>query len=369
MARLNVIANYNCDTKTFDERNVFSIQGVWDCPPIVSCFYGTLGLMSGFMNRNGAYPGIKSVCPLTLAVDGASDHLTTLAQKIGALDSDSVYTMFLDESTVGFMLTMEEVFRVNIVINRVGEGFEKELPACRGWKVVDHKDTMGGYSVYTLEKDADAKLGDDAFNLDIDALEKEMNRPGIADLTPESIESINEILKTTEDAWVVFKRYNRDMIAFLANTSAPDDNGGFGDGYDGCLEGGADGMESITDDMRNTPASLALVMILSNTLKRQADMVVENRKRICEFAKTAEAQGDALKELNKKFAEYDQIISDAFRKFEEEQGLKKQFDDERLSGLTNQISLLAMELRIKSWTPAVCAVISLVLLAVFLFLK
>ena len=159
------------------------------------------------------------------------------------------------------------------------------------------------------------------------------------------------------------------MIAFLANTSAPDDNGGFGDGYDGCLEGGADGMESITDDMRNTPASLALVMILSNTLKRQADMVVENRKRICEFAKTAEAQGDALKELNKKFAEYDQIISDAFRKFEEEQGLKKQFDDERLSGLTNQISLLAMELRIKSWTPAVCAVISLVLLAVFLFLK
>ena len=125
MARLNVIANYNCDTKTFDQRNVFSIQGVWDCPPIVSCFYGTLGLMSGFMNRNGAYPGIKSVCPLTLVVDGASDHLTTLAQKIGALDSDSVYTMFLDESTIGFMLTMEEVFRVNIVINRVGEGFEK----------------------------------------------------------------------------------------------------------------------------------------------------------------------------------------------------------------------------------------------------
>ena len=358
MARLNVIANYDCDTKSFDKRNIFSIPGLWECAPIVSCFYGTLGLMSGFMNRNGAHPGIKAMCPLTLAVDGEPVHLTSLAQKIGAIDSDSVYTMFLDSTTFSYMLSMEEVFRVNIVVNRFGNDAEKELPDCRGWKVVEHHDTDGGYSVFVLERDTEAKLGDEVLDLDIDAIEQEMNKPGMGDLTPESMASIDNLLKVTEDTWTVFKKYNRDMMAFLQNTSGETAEGEFNsDGYDGCLEGGAGELDEtgVSEDARNTPASLALVQMLSNTLRRQADMLVADRQKICK-------QQEDINALKNKFAEYDQVLSEAFRKNEEEQAMNIRLSEERLKGLTNQIDLLANEMRHRKSMTKLDAIFSILLL-------
>jgi len=356
MGRINVMLRISDDGK-LARTNVFGISGIWNKDKITDKFYGTVAILSEFMAKHGALPGIVAMCPISVPVNG-SWLLRKVVEKIVDSQDDIEATVFADESTYRGILDCDRINDVWVI-----EHTSTEQPfSYRGWDR-EEPETTGIYSISRLKRKATLDISEDDLTAEIERMETEMSDEPMSEKEEDMLDRIYGIIS---GGWKVFDRYGHDMNEFLRNTSPGSVTGDIdGDDYDGCLEDDPDSgefMKSLKDGALDSPAPLRTVKLMSETLA----MLGEN------LAKETDARKKSYDELTRKFSALDEHAVGVIRDYEEASAVTREAVREEIGGLRRQLGLTIAERKTEGLAFKICAIVSFVSMivnAVLFFLR
>jgi hypothetical protein len=164
----------------------------------------------------------------------------------------------------------------------------------------------------------------------------------------------------------VFGKYDYDMPKFLSQTEGMGACGSInlGGDMDG-LFGGEGDIFSGDDDMHDqitgpngealeAPASLRVVKVMAKTINDLSDFTLKIH--------TAALQALSKSNLNEeKLREMDVMVADAMRAMDEKCDSVRDYNDERISGLRQQVAILVVHDRAKRYIPVIVSVISIII--------
>lgn len=370
MATINAILKYDRSKKKFDRRNVFGISGIWMSQCAEDVFYGTVAVLTDSMAVSGALPGLTALCPTVVPIRG-NWLFRNIVSRLAGSDSDIKVTLFLDESNYRSVLDCDGIDGLYIAVEGKRDECLSDLPEFRLWKAGEDIDEFAnGMNFVHMEKRQEG-LSDVSIDDEIRRMELEMNDPTEEELMPESRKELDRMISTILDAWEVFRKYDSNMIKFMRNTDPAT--------YDGAIDmslgpdAGAD-IEGLPADFReqmfgdgdegdaDLDTAMRLIKMLSNTVYSLSDAMSKMNGVMFEDLKQSKALFDSMKTL-------DGAMTEAIRSMEERCDAVRDSLNERISGMRNQVALLARRDRAKNYIPVICSAISVIALILVLILK
>lgn len=370
MATINAILKYDRDKNRFDAKNVFGISGLWSSQCVEDVFYGTVAILTDRMAVNGALPGLTAMCPTVVPVRG-NWLFRNIVSRLASSDSDIKVTLFLDEGNYRSVLDCDGIDGLYIAVDGKRDECLEGLPDFRLWKAGDDIDEFAsGLKFIHMAKRADG-LSDVSIDDEIRRMELEMNDPTEDELMPESRKQLDAMISTILDTWDVFGKYDHNMIKFMRNTDPAT--------YDGAvdmslgMDSGAD-LEGIPDEFRDQlfdgldgeepdmDTVMRLMKMMSNTVYSLSESLSKMNGVMFEDLKQSKALQGAMQEL-------DGAMTEAIRAMEERCDAVRDHLNDRISGMRNQVAILAKRDRAKNYIPTVCSVISVICLILVLIFK
>ena len=373
MGTVNVILKYDCGTKSFADENIFG-EPVWDCAELTGLFYGTVAIMTSKMAESGALPGMLAMSPTVVPITG-NWLFRHVVEQIGNSDSPIQATAFLDKMNYRSVLGYDSIGEFHLFVNCGEDEYKDKIPQFMQWEADSVTPVGPGGTLVTMKRRECAGLDEAEFGDEIERMELEMNDPTDEEILPESHKRLEQLISTILDSWEVFERYDCDMPKYMAQTDGVNESGSVGVGFGG--EGGpfgeSCGILSGDDDMReqmtgpngeslNAPASIGVVKVMAKMLDRVTDFALK-------------AQGIAVQSMakanenEKKLGAIDLTVADAMRAMDEKCNSVRDFADERISGLTQQIGTIVSKDRKRSRWSTVSTVAPIAISAAALLME
>lgn len=348
MSEVTAILKYDSATHEFSTENIFEIPAIWSVDPIVSLFYGTVSLLTMHMFKNGGNPGLLSLCPTVVPIDGGW-LVKALAKRI-ASESDTIrVTVFAGGNDYKSVIAEECISRIFVVTDCPPEDAPAALPSFRGWKPgpsvwarpPQADDAFDGLTLVEMVRMKQDEITDDFINDEITDLEKELSMPSDADILPSSRDEMEHLVSSIIERWESFESFGADMTKYLSSTDGECEEGDIkvGDG-----ETTSASVTGLDQDFRrqmtghhgeelNAPASLRVVQLMANTINQMSDMLVKTNDAVGKLAGRTNAMEANAKADSARLAEF-------IRERENKEMGMDDYDERRFSGITEQIATL-----------------------------
>ena len=360
MGRLNVIIAYNSWSQECDPMGIFGGRYDWKMPELSGKFCNTISIMTDQMagdfehpylskGKPGAVPGILAFCPTVIPIRGNS-LMRHLANHIADTNNDIGATIFADANNYKSILECGSIEHVWVVTDDGSNpDWEQRKFKYRGWAESENNaaDPADGLHIREYCRADVLNIEETDMMAEIERIEGELNEKESfeEDLTDDDKSKLERLYENIDDVWSLFSECGKDIVDFLACAKEKAAEM-LPDGVE--MPDMPDGMAEMLDNMNapgmDAPASIGLVQMVANQVKTLADMVVETRR--------------LAKDNETKLATLDMAMCDSVKSMEGSAEGMKSYTDESLSGLRRQLGLVILKQRLKSWIPAVCAVIS-----------
>lgn len=369
MAQISVILNYNCSTGQYEPANIFARQPTWNISRLTEVFYGNVAIMSVHMAEAGAIPGILALCPTVVPIQG-NWLFKSVVRRLAESDSDLKTAVFPDETNYRSVVDSDRLDRLFIAMNCTAAECPGKLPEYRGWEMDGSTELEPDFQLVEMKRCKAKDLDDSELDAEISRMEMEMNEPSDSELVPESKRELDRLIATILTTWEVFGKYDYDMPQFLANTENVSSTGevygevGYGDPGSMGVESGVDDelrgqMTGPNQEAMEAYASLRVVQVMANTVRRLSDFAVKTHGIAVENVR-------GIQGLQEKLSDIDAMAAEAIRSMDEKCDAVRDLNAEEISGLRHQVALLAMKSRARNYVPAVCAAITTVCLVLSL---